>query len=114
VLAVVGLYAVTSYGVSQRTQEIGVRVALGANARRIWWIVVRRGSIQLGAGVLVGGAGAAAVSGVVPAMLAGTSAMDLTTLVAVAALLLAAGLAACVIPARRAARLDPVAALRSE
>ncbi len=114
VLAIVGLYAVTSYGVSQRTREIGVRVALGADARRIWWTVVRRGSIQLGAGVLVGGAGAAAVSGVLPAMLAGTSAMDLPTLVAVAALLLAAGLAACVIPARRAARLDPIAALRNE
>lgn len=107
-LAIVGLYAVTTYGVSQRTQEIGVRVALGASAGHIWWTVTRRASAQLAAGILVGSAGAVAVSRLLPAMLAGTRAMDPTTMIAVA------GLAACLVPARRAMRLDPVAALRSE
>lgn len=114
VLAIVGLYAVTSYAVSQRTQEIGVRMALGAGGRDIGWLVAHHASAQLGAGLVVGLAGAFGVSRVVPAMLAGTDAIDPTTLIAVAGLLLAAGLAACLVPARRAMRLDPVAALRSE
>ena len=113
-LAIVGLYAVTTYGVSQRTQEIGVRVALGASAGHIWWTVTRRASAQLASGILFGSAGAVAVSRLLPAMLTGTRAMDPTTMMTVAGLLLAAGLAACLIPARRAMRLDPVAALRSE
>jgi predicted permease len=113
-LAIVGLYAVTSYAVSQRTQEIGVRMALGAGARHIWWIVARHASAQLAAGLVIGGAGAAAVSRVVPAMLGGSSEMDIATMVAVAGLLLATGLGACLVPARRAMRLDPVAALRNE
>jgi ABC-type antimicrobial peptide transport system permease subunit len=114
VLAVVGLYAVTAYGVSQRTQEIGLRIALGAQAKQILWLVTRRASAQLAVGLLIGGAGAMAVSRVLPAMLAGTRGSDPVTLAVVAALLVAAALCACLIPARRAARLDPITALRAE
>jgi ABC-type antimicrobial peptide transport system permease subunit len=114
ILAGVGLYAVTAYSVAQRTQEIGVRMALGAQASEVGWLVTRRASTQLGIGLLVGGAGAAAVSRVVPAVLAGTGGADPLTLIVVSGLLLAVGVAAAVIPARRAMRLDPVAALRTE
>ncbi len=114
VLAIVGLYAVTAYSVTQRTQEIGVRIALGARARQVWWLVTRRAAGQLAVGVLIGGAGAAAVTRVVPAMLAGNNPGSPATLIGVSMLLLAVGLAACFIPARRAMRLDPVAALRQE
>jgi predicted permease len=113
-LAIVGLYAVTAYSAAQRTQEIGVRIALGARSRQVWWLVTRRASWQLGAGLLLGTAGSAAVIRMVPAMLTGGSAGGATTLGAVAVLLLAAGLVASFIPARRAMRLDPVAALRQE
>ena len=114
VLAAVGLYAVTAYGASRRTQEIGVRVALGAQARQIWWLVTRRASKQLAAGLVIGALGVLAVGRVLPAVLFGMSAADPLTIDAVAGLLLAIGIAACVIPARRAMRLDPVAALRAE
>lgn len=114
VLAVVGLYAITAYSVAQRTQEIGVRLALGAGTRDVWWLVTRRASGQLALGLLIGGAGAAGVGRVIPAMLAGTSRGDAVTLALVSALLIATGLAACLIPARRAMRLDPVVALRTD
>jgi predicted permease len=114
VLAVVGLYAVTAYSVTQRTQEIGVRLALGARAREIWWLVTRRASGQLAAGVAIGGAGAVAAARVLPSVLAGTGGVDWLTLIGIAGLLLLIGLAACLIPARRAMRLDPVVALRVE
>jgi predicted permease len=113
-LAVVGLYAITAYSVAQRTQEIGIRLALGARARQVWWVVTRRASAQLAAGLLLGGAGSLAVTRVLPAFLAGTGGGRPATLLVVSLLLLGAGLAACFVPARRAMRLDPVAALRQE
>jgi putative ABC transport system permease protein len=114
VLAAVGLYAVTAYAASHRTQEIGVRVALGAQARQIWWLVTRRAGRQLAAGLVIGGAGAAAVGRVLPALVFGTSAGDALTLILVAALMVAVASVACFVPARRAMRLDPLAALRAE
>jgi putative ABC transport system permease protein len=114
VLAGVGLYAVTAYSVAQRTQEIGIRVTLGARSAQVWWLVTRRATLQLAIGLLLGAAGAAAVSRALPAVLAGTGGADPVTLIAVSVLLAAVGLLAAVIPARRALRLDPVTALRTE
>jgi predicted permease len=114
VLASFGLYAVTAYGVSRRTREIGVRVALGADSRRVWWAVTRPAIHQLALGLMLGLAGATAVSQVIPAMLAGTPGADPVVLGAVVALLVTAGMLACYLPARRAMRVDPMAALRTE
>jgi putative ABC transport system permease protein len=113
-LATVGLYAVTAYAVSRRTREIGVRVALGADARQVWWAVTGPTLRQLALGLLMGLAGAAAVATVLPAMVAGTGGANPLTLIGVAMLLLVVGIAACVIPGLRATQLDPIAALRSD
>jgi predicted permease len=114
VLAVVGLYAVTSYSVAQRTHEIGIRLAIGAQARHIWWTVTGRTAKQLAVGVSIGGAGGVLVNNALPGILVGASGGDPLTLVAVAALLVLVGVSACFAPARRAMRLDPVTALRAE
>jgi predicted permease len=114
VLAGVGLYAITAYSVAHRTQEIGVRMAFGADARQVRWLVTRGASRQLALGVLVGAVGAAALSRVLPAILAGSGGADPVTLIGVSALLLAVGVAAALIPARRAVGLDPMVALRTE
>jgi putative ABC transport system permease protein len=113
-LATVGLYAVTAYAVSRRTREIGVRVALGADARQVWWAVTGPALRQLALGLLMGLVGAAAVARVLPAMVGGTGGASPLTLIGVAILLLVIGISACVIPGLRATRLDPIAALRSE
>ena len=113
-LATVGLYAVTAYAVSRRTRELGVRVALGADARQVWWAVTGPTLRQLALGLLMGLVSAAAVSTVLPAMVAGTGGANPLTLIGVAMLLMVVGIGACVIPGLRATRLDPIAALRSE
>jgi putative ABC transport system permease protein len=113
-LAAVGIYGVTAYSVAQRTREIGVRVALGARTSNVWWLVTRRAAIQLGVGLLFGTAGALGMGQVLQSVLFSVSGRDPVTLIAVAALLVMTALAACVGPARRATRLDPVAALRAE
>jgi putative ABC transport system permease protein len=113
-LATVGLYAVTAYAAAQRTREIGVRVALGAQAKQIWWLVTRSAALQLGIGLSLGMVGAAGIGRLLGSVLIGTRAMDPVTLLAVAGLLAAVGLAACLLPARRAMRLDPAAVLRYE
>jgi putative ABC transport system permease protein len=114
VLAVVGLYAVTAYSAAQRTREIGVRIALGAQGSHVWWAVTRSATAQLVVGLLLGASGSFAISRVLPSQLTGASGSDPVTLIAVAALLVVVGIAACFVPARRAMRLDPVAALRAE
>ena len=113
-LATVGLYAVTAYAAAQRTREIGVRVALGAQAKQIWWLVTRSAAWQLGIGLSIGMVGATGIGQLLESVLVGTGAMDPVTLFAVAALLAVVGLSACLLPARRAMRLDPAAVLRSE
>jgi ABC-type antimicrobial peptide transport system permease subunit len=113
-LATVGFYAVTAYAAAQRTREIGVRVALGAGAKQIWWLVTRRAAVQLGTGLAIGMVGAIGLGQLLRSVLIGTSATDPVTLLGVAGLLAAVGLCACLVPARRAMRLDPAAVLRDE
>jgi putative ABC transport system permease protein len=112
VLSAVGLYAVMAYSVTQRTPEIGVRMALGADRGQISWLVLRRGLVQLGIGLGLGLAGAYGVSQILTQVLAGISPTDPITFVTITALLTTVALAACLIPARRAARVDPLVALR--
>jgi predicted permease len=114
VLAAVGIYAVTSYSVAQRTQEIGVRVALGAHGSQVSWLILRRGLVQLGAGVTIGLLGSYLISGVLASVIVQVEPDDPVTFTGITVLLLAVTLAACLVPARRAVRLDPVVALRSE
>jgi putative ABC transport system permease protein len=113
-LAAVGLYAVTAYAVIQRTQEIGVRMALGAQAGAVVWLFVRQTLLRLGIGLGVGLVGALGVGRLLQSYLIQTSPTDPMTLAGIAVLLAAVSSAACFFPARRAARLDPVAALRHE
>jgi predicted permease len=112
VLSAVGLYAVMAYSVTQRTSEIGVRMALGAERAQISWLVLRRGLIQLGIGLTLGLAGAFGVSRVLSDLLTGVTPTDPLTFATISVLLIGIGLAACLIPARRASRVDPLVALR--
>lgn len=114
VLSAVGLYAVTAYSVTQRTTEIGVRMALGAQAKQVLWLVVRRGLVQLAIGLPIGIAGAFGVGRLLQTLLVQTSTRDPVTLGSIAGLMIAVAIAACFWPARRATRLDPVSALRYE
>ena len=112
-LSLVGLYAVTAHSVIQRTREIGVRMALGAQAREVWWLILRRTAVQLGIGLALGLGGAVGVGRFLRRVLQ-PGAFEPLALVPVALLLVLVALAACLWPARRAARLDPLAALRHE
>jgi len=114
VLSAVGLYAITAYGVTQRTQEIGVRMALGAEAPQVWWLIARRGLIHLAIGMVIGMPGAFAVGQLLQSLLVQTTPWDPATLGGIAALLTVVAIGACYWPAQRATRLDPVVALRHE
>ena len=114
VLAVVGIYGVMSYLVTQRTQEIGVRVALGAMPRDVLWLVLGRGLALAAFGAAFGLLGAAALTRILKSQLYGVQPSDPATFAVVTAALALVALIACVVPARRATRLDPVVALRSE
>ena len=114
VLASIGIHSVTAYAVTQREHEIGIRTALGARPGQVVWAVVRRTLAQVGAGLVLGAAGAFAAGRVIQGLLVQVSPEDPATLAAVLAVLAAVTTAACVGPARRAAALDPVAALRSD
>jgi predicted permease len=113
-LASVGIYGVLSYFVVQHTQEIGVRLALGAQQRSIFALVMRKGLTLASAGVAVGLFGAFAMTRLMSSLLYEVSAADPVTFVAVAALLSAVAMLACYVPARRAMRVDPIVALRRE
>ena len=112
-LAAVGLYGTLAYSVSQRSREIGIRMALGADGRRLLWLVMGQGVRLASIGVGIGLAVAFAASGLVSSLLYGVSPLDPVTFLAVSAFLIAVAVVASVIPAQRAIRIDPVSALRS-
>jgi putative ABC transport system permease protein len=112
VLSAVGLYAVMAYSVTQRTAEIGVRMALGADRRQVSWLVMKRGLLQLGIGLTLGLAGVYGLSRVLTEVLAGITPTDPLTFASITVLLSAVAGAACLVPAYRASRLDPLVALR--
>ena len=114
VLAAVGLYAVTAYAVTQHTREIGVRLVLGAVPTQVIWLFLRRGVAQLGIGLAIGVAGAFGVGRLLQAQLVQTSPHDPVTLMSIVALLGIVAALACIVPARRATRVDPLQALRHE
>jgi len=111
-LALVGLYGLMAYAVKQRTAEIGIRIALGAPASRVLGMVLWKGLAMVSIGLAIGLAGAAAVTRVGATWLYGVSATDPVTFVLVPVLILAVALGACLIPAWKATRIDPVTALR--
>ena len=110
-LASIGIYGVMSYVVRQRTREIGTRVALGATRGDIVWLVMRQGAAIASIGTAIGLAAGLAASRSLAAILFGVSPSDPATLTASAAVLIAATMAACYVPARRAARVDPARTL---
>jgi ABC-type antimicrobial peptide transport system permease subunit len=113
-LAAIGIYGVVSYSVAQRTQEIGVRVALGAGRGAIFGMVLGQALRLAAAGVIAGVAAGAALARLVASQLFQTSEFDPLTFAAMAAVLVAVAVAASYIPARRATRVDPMVALRYE
>ena len=113
-LAAIGIYGVTSYSVSRRTREIGIRLALGADRRSVLALVLGQGMMLTTIGVLVGLAGGAAASQLLRSLLFGISTVDPVAFAGATALLIVIALAATYIPARRAMRVDPMVALRRE
>jgi putative ABC transport system permease protein len=113
-LSIVGLYGVISYSVSQRTHEIGIRVALGAAHQDVLKIVIGQGFVWILFGVIVGLAGAFALTRFLTSMLFDVRPTEPVIFAGVAALLAVVAAAACYVPARRAMRVDPIVALRYE
>lgn len=114
ILASVGIYGVMSYSVTQRTQELGVRMALGAQRRDIFSLVLKQGIILALIGVGIGLAGAIGLSRVLTSLLYGISATDPVTFILVALIIIAVALLACFFPARKATKVDPITAMRYE
>jgi putative ABC transport system permease protein len=114
VLAAAGLYASLAFAVRQRTAEIGVRIALGADSSSVARLVLWQGGRLVAAGWLIGAAAALAVASWIRSLLFGVQPDDPIAFVVASFVIVAAGVAGCALPARRAARVDPVVALRSE
>ena len=113
-LASIGVYGVMAFSISRRTRELGIRMALGAERREVFSLVIREGMALVAAGIAIGLAGALAGTRTLAAFLYGISARDVATFATVPLVLALVALAACYVPARRAARADPMAALRCE
>lgn len=113
-LAAVGVYAVLGFSVSQRTHEIGIRLALGAHPRDVLRLIVQQGMKLVCAGIVLGMAGAVALTRLMSSLLYGVSPTDPAAFLAAALLLMTAAMIACYVPARRAMRVDPIVALRDE
>jgi putative ABC transport system permease protein len=113
-LSGIGIFGVMAYAVAQRTQEIGIRTALGATAGDVLRLILRGGMAMAGLGLVIGFAGALALTKLLATLLFGVGSRDPLTLAAVSGLLVCVALAACSIPARRATKVDPVIALRYE
>src|SRR5262249_18386609 len=111
-LAAVGIYGVISYSVAQRTHELGIRAALGASAGSLLGLVLRGGMVMTGIGLALGFAGALGLTRLMASLLFGVGARDPMTMLGVAGILGGVALLACYIPAHRATRVDPMAALR--
>jgi ABC-type antimicrobial peptide transport system permease subunit len=109
-----GLYGLLSYEVARRTREIGIRTALGAQRWGLWLLVLRQGVVLVVVGGAAGVVGAMAVTRLLDSLLYNVRPIDPTTFAAVAAMLVAVGVIACLLPARRAMRVDPMVALRCE
>ena len=114
ILASIGIYGVLSYSVTQRTSEIGIRMALGAQSKQVLKLVLRQGMLLAGVGVLVGLAIALPITRFASTLLYGVSVWDPVTYIAITLLLMAVAFLACYVPARRATRIDPLVALRFE
>jgi putative ABC transport system permease protein len=113
-LAAAGVYGVISYAVAARTQEFGIRLALGADRIRLLGLVLGHGSVLILIGLIVGGGGAIALTRLRKSLLAGVSPLDPATFLAAGVLLAVIALVGCLVPARRAMRVDPMIALRAE
>jgi ABC-type antimicrobial peptide transport system permease subunit len=114
IVASVGIAAVLAFSVSARTNEIGIRMSLGADSASVLRMVLTEGGRLVGIGLLLGVAGSFALSSAVKGLLFGVDSRDPATLVIVATIMTVVGIAACWIPAARAARIDPGAALRAQ
>ena len=113
-LAAVGIYGVLAYTVTQRTRELGIRMALGSSPKQVFGLVVSQGAKVVGIGLVIGVLGSLGLMQLIQALLYGVRPTDPGVLVSVALLLAAVGICACLLPARRATRIDPVVALSSE
>src|SRR5581483_592045 len=113
-LAVIGVYGVVSYSASQRTHEIGIRMALGAGRDKILKMILRNGFVLVSAGIIAGLLATIAISRLVGQFLVGVKSTDPITYIGVTVILLFVSLLACYLPARRAAQVDPMEALRRE
>jgi putative ABC transport system permease protein len=113
-LSLVGIYGVTAYSAAQRTREIGIRIALGAQRRELLGLLLRQGMLLVACGVIAGVTASLALTRFLATMLFAVQPTDLLTFSSVVLLLVAVSAAACFLPARRAMRVDPLVALRHE